>query len=420
MERLRDCVGREKPLREVSQTIQFDTRSLGPAVTGAVQVTCADETERECVEAFQQGFVTYALPSLKSARKAPFRMANIGARYEWGGVHIAAEHFASAPPPDGAMLLVVKINGHVGCEEVPPGTPDSFGGFDDMRPLRLGSRSRYGTEAPACGALGALLAGKGGPFATDLGDAFRSEGVDRVALLNDPARVAPAVRALYAAIVSARLQARSAVLDLQDRALPRPTFSLVLPCVTLNREGSDTEILCGIYTVDGRGPVRNVEYYGLGDDPAAYEITARNRRLVVSDDQVGTQRRGRNHRALIEEQWRKHVTQHGPLELKDERMDRLRADVARNQHRNHHHARRLLRAALPILAEVAPVPAAILMFADGAVGIHHAHRIHRLAREMEGTAEARRILAEMHDRIDQLDPERAEALIEMLMREYRP
>jgi hypothetical protein len=108
----------------------------------------------------------------------------------------------------------------------------------------------------------------------------------------------------------------------------------------------------------------------------------------------------------------------GRRKIDDKRLERIREDVARDKHRNHQHARQLLRIALPVLAEVMPVPAAILLFAEGAVGIHHAFRAHRLAREMEGSEDARKILAEVHDRIDQLDPARAEALIELLMREY--
>lgn len=102
----------------------------------------------------------------------------------------------------------------------------------------------------------------------------------------------------------------------------------------------------------------------------------------------------------------------------DPRLERIRQDVARNQHRQHHHARSLLRIALPVLAEVAPVPAALLAFGDGAVGIHHAFRVHRLAESMKGDAEARRILKDLHDRIDTMDGDRAEALVELLARDY--
>jgi hypothetical protein len=78
----------------------------------------------------------------------------------------------------------------------------------------------------------------------------------------------------------------------------------------------------------------------------------------------------------------------------------------------------LLRAALPILAEVAPVPAAILLFAEGAVGIHHAFRVQQLTREMEQSLEARQILDEIEAKVDQFEPDRARALIELLMRDY--
>ena len=51
--------------------------------------------------------------------------------------------------------------------------------------------------------------------------------------------------------------------------------------------------------------------------------------------------------------------------------------------------------------------------------IHHAWKIHRLAREMEATEEARLLLRDFHDRVDRLDHDRAEALVELLMEEYR-
>ena len=65
------------------------------------------------------------------------------------------------------------------------------------------------------------------------------------------------------------------------------------------------------------------------------------------------------------------------------------------------------------------MPAAILMFADGAVGIHHAFRIHKLAGEMGGSAEARQILDDIHGKIDGMEPDRAEALLELLVNEFR-
>ena len=143
-----------------------------------------------------------------------------------------------------------------------------------------------------------------------------------------------------------------------------------------------------------------------------------NRQIQVVDDELGTKRGGRDHRALVRSEF--HLRRsHRRRPVKDQRLERIQDDVARNSHLHHLHARALLKAALPVLAEVMPVPAAIILFAEGAAGIHHAFRAHRLAREMEGSEDARKILAEVHDRIDQLEPGRAEALIELLMREYQ-
>ena len=120
---------------------------------------------------------------------------------------------------------------------------------------------------------------------------------------------------------------------------------------------------------------------------------------------------------MVLAEWRRR-TEGQPVEIRDERLDRIRAEMSRGKPGSHRQAKALLRAALPILAQIAPVPVAMLMFAEGAVGIHHAFRVHRLAREMEGTDEAKRILHEIHDQVDRLEPDRAEALIELLMREY--
>ena len=59
------------------------------------------------------------------------------------------------------------------------------------------------------------------------------------------------------------------------------------------------------------------------------------------------------------------------------------------------------------------------VFAHGIAGIHHAFRAHKLVRELEGSDEARQMLNEIHDQVDRLDSEHAEAMIELLMREYR-
>jgi hypothetical protein len=310
--------------------------------------------------------------------------------------------------------MVIKINAHVAVESAPPTVDET-----DARAsfVRIGHWKRYDVDSACCGALAALLADAREPFGEDLREAFLSEGQDRIAALLDENRVDPAYRALYAAIASARLQARKAVLDVQDYHPTTPTYYVVLPAVTMNRHDRDTEIACGVYTVDGRNDAREAEYFGLGDDPAAYEIELLNRRFVVRDPQIAATRKGRDHRAMVLAEWRRR-TEGQPVEIRDERLDRIRAEMSRGKPGSHRQAKALLRAALPILAQIAPVPVAMLMFAEGAVGIHHAFRVHRLAREMEGTDEAKRILHEIHDQVDRLEPDRAEALIELLMREY--
>ena len=74
---------------------------------------------------------------------------------------------------------------------------------------------------------------------------------------------------------------------IQDRAPAQPTYWVVLPCVTVNRHERDTEIVCGVYTVDGREGERVVTYSGLGDDPTGYQIARVDGRFSVTDGQSG-------------------------------------------------------------------------------------------------------------------------------------
>lgn len=403
MESIKALIGKERSLGEVAQALHFSSRSLSATDVGALHLTCSDETEYECVEALQQGFVQYLLPPLKFARKSAFRIANLGGRYEWSAVRLAENHFATPGSGDGYKLLLVKLNSHVAFEQLPGGK------------FRLGHWKRYGVDSPCCGALAQLLAGGAGlPHSEDLSEIFRSEGQDRVAALQDPARVDPLYAPLCAAIVSARLQARKAVLDIQDHSPDSPTYYVVLPAVTVNRAERDTEIVCGMYSVDGREGGTEAIYTGLGDLPEEYEIHREHNRFQVTDEHLGTERKGRDHRALMRER-----AAMSRLKVHDQRLDRVKADVARNKHRHHGHARELLRIALPVLAEVAPVPAAMLAFAEGAAGIHHAFKIHRIAGEMNDTRQARLVLDDIESRIDQLPPDRAEALLELLVSDYK-
>ena len=47
---------------------------------------------------------------------------------------------------------------------------------------------------------------------------------------------------------------------------------LVLPCVTINRPGPDTELLVGQYGIDWTQDSAEIKYSGLGDNPAAYRV----------------------------------------------------------------------------------------------------------------------------------------------------
>jgi hypothetical protein len=169
---------------------------------------------------------------------------------------------------DAPKCVVIKINGHVSVAQTPEGT-----GYGPMQ--------RYGTESRACGALHALLVGADEPFARELRETFTADGNDRTATLLDERRVDPTYRYLIAALVGARLQAARALQDVRDHQELTPTVYLIVPCVTLNRPGPDTEIVCGFHIADYRAPDAAVEYNGLGDEPAGYRILLEGERLRI-------------------------------------------------------------------------------------------------------------------------------------------
>ena len=168
MTELLDLVGQERSLREVAQTIHAWAQAQNVAEVGALHVTCSDESERECAEALQRGFVDYLLPTLKFARRSAFQLSNLGGRYEWGAAPLAENHFLTDRSRTGYTLLVAKVNAHVAFEEV----PDATGA---IAPFRLGVWDRYGRDSTSCGALNSLVAGKRSPSLDDLREDFGSE-----------------------------------------------------------------------------------------------------------------------------------------------------------------------------------------------------------------------------------------------------
>lgn len=266
-------IGTESELHVVGSALRRFAEELGAPAVGAYHVTCSDELERECEEAFQRWFAQAALPDLKPHRPAPFRSVNLGARYEWGAIRVAEEHYATPASRKTFKLLVVKINSHVAVRPTPEGP-------------KYGLLDRYGCESAGCGALTGLFEGSSLPAVVELRRLFRSGDEDRMAALADPNVVDPHCRALLAAVTCARLQAHRAVLDIQEYQPVTPTVYLVLPCVTLNRTGADTELVVGQYGIDHTEDIAKVKYRGLGDDPADYRVNHDDRdRLSIEDEQ---------------------------------------------------------------------------------------------------------------------------------------
>lgn len=271
IDELHDYIGKERDLDAVGGALRDAVLRLQPPVVGALELNCSDESELECGAAFQRQFVDHLLPDLKTAARAPFRTCNLGARYEWGSVRVAEHHYALPASARSFKVMVLKLNGHVSVADGPRGP-------------RFGPMRRYDAESAACGALHALLAGQKLPALTELRDALAGDGHDRVAALLDPQRVEPAYRHLFAAIVSIRRQTERALDDIRAHKPHTPTLYLVVPCVTFNRPGPDTEMVVGLARADRRRDEPIVEYHGLGDDPARYRVQLSTGRVRVSEE----------------------------------------------------------------------------------------------------------------------------------------
>ena len=404
MDNLLHLIGREGSLHEVTRAIRNEAQSLHAPVVGALHVTCSDESERECLDAFQQGLVKDLLPSLKFARSSAFRVATLGARYEWGAARIAEEHFATEASVGHFKVMLIKVNAHVALET-------------DGHALRFGQMHRYRRPSSYCGALHALLNGERDlPALQDLDEAFRSEGLDRLAVLNDPDRVDPSLRPLYAAVAGARLQARRVMLDIQDDVPTTPTVFLVHPCVTLNRTHEDTELLCGTYRADYRGPEPTYEYLGLGDDPGAYALDLDHGMIHVTDAGREQIRAARDHRKLVARELQKRPP--GAYA----RDPRLRDLAARSgaAARGGPGSKLMLNSLLLLLGEIAPGPAAVLLFAEGIAEIYHVYRAHRIAGNRAEAADATHILHDVQRRIDHMTDEEAEKTVRLLIEHFAP
>ncbi len=264
-ERLRELVGREHDMDSVNWELKRYAHVIRAPVVGAYQISCSDESERECVESFHHIFVRELLPQLKYWSRSSFRTANLGGRYERGALAIAEEHFATPPSTNSFKLLVIKLNCHVSVVETKEG------------PL-YGWMQRYERESVYCGAMHALLDGASGAFVDELAALFTSGGVDRLAKLR---AMDESIRSLAAAITGARLQLARIIADIETIKQHSPTLYLVLAAVTLNRTQKDSEFLAAMCTADYRHDAPEIECIGLGDDPSRYRIEYERGRLLI-------------------------------------------------------------------------------------------------------------------------------------------
>ena len=136
MQHLYDMIGVEQPLTAISRGLKQYARGFRAPIVGAMHVTCSDESERECVDVFQDSFVQEMLPELKFHSHSAFRTANLGGRYEWGAVRIAEQHFAT-PDTQGAFKVLVRPMITVSCRPCCPLMAPCAGAWPAQRRCRM-------------------------------------------------------------------------------------------------------------------------------------------------------------------------------------------------------------------------------------------------------------------------------------------
>lgn len=397
MDRLLQLVGCEHEFATGTRALKYFAHEIGAPVAGALLVTCADGLEHECADAFSRGFADEVLPRLPNGSRAPLRVASFGGQYPWGAIRIAERQFATERTRSAFKLIVVKVNAHVFA-----------GGAHGER--TYGRFERYGAESSACGALNALVTGQRLPFLNELESEFRSEGVDRIAALQDRDQN---LALLFAAVCAARLQARRAILDIQDYRDSTPTYWTVIPCVSINRSSRSTEFWCGVYKFDRRVAGGIALYAGLGDDPSRYELQSKLSPLRMTDGAPFEERDARDHRALVRAAL--HRGESGPIHHDSVREIRQRFAQSQQQGHAPGYAKAALKMLVKGLAQTNPITTAALLFSEGVVEIQHAHRAHHLAQSADDPAAAHDIVRDTLARFDSLPPEQAQALLETLL-----
>ncbi len=396
LDELTTNIGVEQPLDRAAFELKSAVRRMRAGVVGVHHVTCSDEAEHEDADVFYRLVAKDLSPRLKLGVNGVFRTASLGARYEWGSLGAAEGNFGTTPR-GGFKLMLLKMSTHVGCIE--EHTERQFGSFE-----------RYGTPTETCKALHLFADGLRAPFADELHELFTSEGIDRVAALAD---VDPTFRSVALAVVAARLQARSAVLEAQDHAPLVPTVYAIVPAVTINKPGRDTEIHVGTYVVDRRSGKSRDRYRGLGDDPSKYRFSIDHGHVRIEQDGAGETRDARDHRAIA----RQRLAEIGTRAIgTDARVNALLREAEHNTTGDGAVAKRVALSLLPLLAELTPVGAALALFGGGATGIYEAYRAHRVMRDVEDSAAARDMLHDLSARLERLPPAEARKVVEVLLR----
>lgn len=395
-------VGRQNTSTELCHALKSWVHEAGATVVGAMHVTCSDEAMQEGADAFRSAFAEALLPSLKHGLVAPFRVARLGGRYEWGAVRVAEANFATAGVGDGFKALIVKIDAHVSAEQ--SGSVWQFG-----------TMARYGGESRYCGALAALLEGVRAPFVEDLETLYRSGEIDRLAVLRDPRRVDPALAPLFAAQVSARLQARLAAHEIQDHTPRTPTLYLIVHGTALNRKGPDAELTGGFHVIDRTGGQRGSGYIGLGDDPSRYRFESAGGRLGLADDRSCEVREPPNPRLQARARVRS---------LERVFLDAAQVQGSTGELKTAGGDERRLRAAaarlIELLEERSPVQAALLLLGEGALGVHHAYRLGQAGRKDLERHHARQALEEALETLESLSAERLARIARLLLEHHDP
>lgn len=427
---LAERIGKETRLGDVDRaTVRVAGRLRKPSVT-TLHVTCSDGLEHGTTATFRN-IVSRDLTQAAARNWAPLRTANLGGRYEWGSSAVALSHFQDV----GESLAIVKVNSHVGVQRG-HGEP-TFGHYD-----------RTGNQSGTCGALTMLLQESNAAFLQGIELMFASEGKDRHALLVDPGVLDPALRMLYVAVVQARLEARRALLDLAQLE-SGPDALLVVSAVTFNQQLHDHELLVGFYAGerDAEGQLHNV-WCGLPDDPRAiaYAQTPRGVQLTVRTAAEMTQpeprveapapteeppapvaahpkpapkpptriaRGPREHRALPAEHY--FATKANPAAktapASAQGLELLEALDKRLNDPEHPWTSLAIKGACLGLGEVLAVPALLTLFAGGALELHHAFQLHKVAAGKADEDEVQELLDDAADDLAARSPEEARELL---------